>query len=270
MQKVILITGVSSGIGEATARVLAKAGHRVFGGARIPEKVRATHGVELLRLDVRDEASIQAAVAHVIHEAGRIDVLINNAGVSLVGPVEATRVDEAEALFDTNLFGVLRLVRAVLPSMRRNGSGLIVNLSSVLGFLPAPFMGLYAASKHALEGMSETLDHEVRGFGVRVVLVEPSFTKTKLDTSAKKTAEQISDYSSELNASTKAVQQQVEAAPEAEVVAQKIATILKGPHRLRQPADGRAKLLSVLRRFAPAKQVDKSLRGSFGLRIAAR
>jgi len=265
MQKVVLITGVSSGIGEASARALAKAGYRVFGGARTPEKVRAAPGVELVRLDVRDEASVQGAVAHVLQKANRIDVLINNAGVSLIGPVEATGVEEAQALFDTNVFGVLRLVRAVLPSMRQNGSGLIVNLSSVLGFLPAPFMGLYAASKHALEGMSETLDHEVRGFGVRVVLVEPSFTKTKLDTSATRTAEQIPDYASELGASTRAVQQQVETAPDAEAVAQKIVGILKGAYRLRQPADGRAKLLSVLRRFAPAKQVDKSLRGAFGL-----
>lgn len=265
MQKVVLITGVSSGIGEASARALAKAGYRVFGGVRTPEKVRAAPGVELVRLDVRDEASVQAAVAEVLQRGHRIDVLINNAGVSLVGPVEATSVEEARSLFDANVFGVLRMVRAVLPGMRQNRSGLIINLSSVLGFLPAPFMGLYAASKHALEGMSETLDHEVRGFGVRVVLVEPSFTKTKLDTSATRTATQIPDYASELRASMKAVQRQVETAPDAEIVAQKIVGILKGTYRLRQPADGRAKLLSVLRRFAPAKQVDKSLRGAFGL-----
>lgn len=265
MQKIVLISGVSSGIGEATAQALIDAGYRVFGGARSPGRVAPVPGLELVQLDVRDDASVAAAVETVLAKAGRIDILINNAGVSLVGPVEATSVAEAQALFDTNVFGVLRLVRAVLPSMRGNGAGLIVNLSSVLGFLPAPFMGLYAASKHALEGLSESLDHEVRTHGVRVVLIEPSFTRTKLDTSAMRTAQAAGDYALALDRSSRAVQAQVERAPEPTEVAAKIVQVLQGKYRLRQPADGRAKLLSTLRRFAPASQVDKSLRAAFGL-----
>ena len=264
-KKTVLITGASSGIGEATAKTLANAGYRVFGGVRRPEAATAITGVEFIKMDVQDEASVASAVHAVLEKAGRIDILINNAGVALVGPVEATSDAEAKALFDVNVFGVLRVVRAVLPSMRAHRGGLIVNVSSVLGFLPAPFMGLYAASKHALEGLSESLDHEVRGFGVRIVLLEPSFTQTKLDTNATLTRTVIDDYATAFAKSADAVRQQVTSAPPPDEVAKKLLAIVEGSHQLRRPADGRAKLLSVLRRFAPSGQVDKSLRRAFGL-----
>jgi NAD(P)-dependent dehydrogenase (short-subunit alcohol dehydrogenase family) len=173
---VILVTGASTGIGRATAKLLASKGYQVYGAVRSPERVEPLPGVELVRVDVRDDASVAAGVDVVLRKAGRIDVLLNNAGYNLVGAVEETSIEQAQALFDTNVFGVLRMIRAVLPSMRRERSGLIINVSSVLGFLPAPFMGLYASSKHAIEGLSESLDHEVRGLGIRVTLVEPSFT----------------------------------------------------------------------------------------------
>ena len=159
-QKVVLITGASTGIGRATAKLLASKGYQVYGGVRSPERVEPLPGVELVRVDVRDDASIAAGVEAVLRNAGQIDVLVNNAGYNLVGAVEETSIEQAQALFDTNVFGVLRMMRAVLPAMRRERSGLIINVSSVLGFLPAPFMGLYASSKHAVEGLSESLDHE--------------------------------------------------------------------------------------------------------------
>lgn len=265
MKQVVLITGVSSGIGHETAQALADAGYRVFGAARTPERVPALPGVELVALDVLDDTSVRRAVATVLERAGRIDIVINNAGVSLAGPIEATNDAEAKGLFETNVFGVHRVIRAVLPAMRHQGSGLIVNLSSVLGFLPAPFMGMYAASKHALEGLSETLDHEVRGFGIRVMLVEPSFTRTQIDINAARTAAQIADYAVGLENSTRAVHAQVTQAPPPAGVARAIVRMLAGKYRLRHPADGRARLLSVLRRFAPRSQVDKSLRQVFGL-----
>ena len=138
---------------------------------------------------------LAAGVDAVLRKAGRIDVLVNNAGYNLVGAVEETSIEQAQALFDTNVFGVLRMMRAVLPSMRRERSGLIINVSSVLGFLPAPFMGLYASSKHAVEGLSESLDHEVRGLGIRVTLVEPSFTNTPFETNSQRAADPIEAYS---------------------------------------------------------------------------
>ena len=180
-RRVVLITGASSGIGRATAELLAGRGYQVFGGVRAAATTRPLAGVELVPLDVRDEASVKACVEEVRSRAGRIDVLINNAGVNLVGAVEETSIGQAQALFDTNVIGVLRMIQAVLPGMRRQGAGLIVNISSILGFIPAPFMGVYASTKHAIEGLSESLDHEVRAFGIRVVLIEPHYIRTSLD-----------------------------------------------------------------------------------------
>src|SRR5438874_7316742 len=176
--QVALITGVSSGIGRATARKLAQLGYRTFGTVR--SEIDPIPNVQLIRLDVRDSDSVNAGIATVIEKAERIDVLVNNAGVSLVRAAEDTTIEEAREIFETNFFGLMRITQAVLPIMRKQNSGRIINISSVLGFLPAPYMSVYAATKHAVEGYSESLDHEVRNFGVRVVAVEPGFTRTRL------------------------------------------------------------------------------------------
>jgi NAD(P)-dependent dehydrogenase (short-subunit alcohol dehydrogenase family) len=262
-QKVIVVTGASSGIGEATANHLARAGHIVYGGAR-KQGTSSVPGVKRGVVDVTDDASVASFIDWVLSEAGRIDVLINNAGVSLIGPIENTTPEEAAAVFDTNVLGPLRLTRRVLPSMRAKQSGLIINVSSVLGFLPAPFMGIYAASKHALEGMSESLDHEIRDYGVRVVLLEPTFTNTKLDVNAVHAAAPLGDYATQFQATIDAVQRQIKSAPSPQLVAEKIASIIDGPYRLRQPVGSEATLLARLRRFMPAKAVDGSLRKTFG------
>jgi short-subunit dehydrogenase len=157
------------------------------------------------------------------------------------------------------------MIRAVLPFMRKARSGLIVNISSVLGFLPAPFMGLYTSSKHAVEGLSESLDHEVRDYNVRVVLVQPSWTNTRLDTNTKQVRDPAGVYALQAEAVTRSVMAQIKSAPPPITVAKKILAVIDGPYRMRQPADGRAKLLSLLRRFMPANVFDSSLRKSFGL-----
>ncbi|MBB5666140.1 NAD(P)-dependent dehydrogenase (short-subunit alcohol dehydrogenase family) [Rhizobium leguminosarum] len=262
--KVVVITGASSGIGEATARLLVQHGFQVFGGVRNPQRVNAIPGVRYGTADVTDDASVSNFVQWVLSEAGKIDILINNAGVSLVGPVENTSPAEAQTVFDANVFGPLRMIRAALPSMRAARSGLIINISSVLGFLPAPFMGLYASSKHALEGLSESLDHEIREFNVRVVLIEPTFTNTKLDVNAAQTAAPLGAYAAQADATIKAVQAQIKTAPSAVTVAEKILAAINGPYKMRQPAGGQATLLSRLRRFMPANAVDSSLRKTFG------
>lgn len=264
-KKVIVITGASSGIGDATARLLSQKGFRVYAGVRNVDRASSAPNIQYGRLDVTDDASVVSFVDWVLSDAGRIDVLINNAGVSLMGPVEKTSIDEAQALFDTNLFGPMRMIKAVLPSMRKERGGLIVNISSVLGFLPAPFMGLYASSKHAIEGLSESLDHEVRDHNIRVVLVQPSWTNTRLDTNAKQVREPLGAYGLQVEAVARSVLAQIKSAPPPETVAKKILAVINGPYRMRQPADGRAKLLSRLRRFMPANAVDSSLRKSFGL-----
>ena len=174
-------------------------------------------------------------------------------------------ISEAQALFDTNVFGTLRTTQAVLPHMRQQRSGRIINVSSVLGFLPAPYMGLYSASKHAIEGMSETLDHEVRNFGVRVVLVEPSYTKTNLDLNAPQAANRISAYDGDRDLVSKAIVRSVQKAPGPDSVAAAIVDAAFGNWRMRRTPKGEASLLSKLRRFMPAGPVDGSLRKTFGL-----
>jgi short-subunit dehydrogenase len=222
-------------------------------------------GVALIEMDIRDEASVQRGIQTIIAHAQRIDVLVNSAGVTLLGATEETSIAEAQTLFDTNLMGLLRTIKAVLPYMREQRSGRIVNVSSVLGFLPAPYMGLYSASKHAVEGLSETLDHEVRQFGIRVSLVEPSFTKTNLDLNAPQTASRIPDYNKELGVVSQAIQNNVQKAPVPDGVATTIVDAALGAWKMRHTPKGEASLLAKLRRFMPAGPVEKGLRKSFGL-----
>jgi NAD(P)-dependent dehydrogenase (short-subunit alcohol dehydrogenase family) len=188
-RKVVLITGCSSGIGRAAARRFAAEGFRVYASMRRPEQaadLRAeaqSQGWALSTpvLDVSSDASVNAAVAALFAETqGRLDVLVNNAAYYLLGPVEETSADELRALYETNVIGVQRLTRAVLPAMRARGDGAIVNLSSVAGRVAVPVAGPYHSSKWALEALSETLRYELRPFGIRVTIVEPGPFKTAL------------------------------------------------------------------------------------------
>ena len=135
----------------------------------------------MLTGDVTSDASVAKLVDDVLSEAGRIDLLVNNAGVGLFGGAEESSVAQVQALFDVNLFGVIRMTNAVLPSMRRRGEGRIINMGSVLGLVPAPYSAHYSAAKHAIEGYSESLDHEVRAFNIRVSVIEPAFVRTVFD-----------------------------------------------------------------------------------------
>lgn len=179
--KVILITGASSGIGKACAEHLASKGYRVFGTCRDTANSKpASASIEMLSMNVDDDDSVSQAVRNLIEKAGRLDGVVNNAGFALMGSVEDTSISEAKAQMETNFFGVLRVCRAVLPIMRKQGSGHIINISSLAGVLGVPFSGLYSASKFALEGMTESLRLELRPFGVSVVLIEPGDFNTQL------------------------------------------------------------------------------------------
>jgi short-subunit dehydrogenase len=264
---VALVTGVSSGIGKAVAARLAELGFRTFGTVR--GEAEPQPKIELIRLDVRDAESAEACMATVIQRAGRIDVLVNNAGAGLVGAAEETTIDEARGLFETNLFGLMRMTQAVLPAMRAQRSGRIINISSVLGFLPAPFMSIYAATKHAVEGWSESLDHEVRGFGVRVVVVEPAFTRTNIGHGAQP-SRSLRVYDAERTRVglriRKNIERGVDPALIADVVA-RAATVRTPP--LHMHAGRGARLLRVLRSLAPAAVLDRGIRREFGLETAS-
>ncbi|HLY08462.1 MAG TPA: SDR family oxidoreductase [Planctomycetota bacterium] len=175
-KKSILITGTSSGIGKACADHLTRRGHQVFGASRTPPAVAGP--IPWISMDVTDDRSVQEGVEDVVRRAGRLDVVVNNAGMGFLGAIEDTSIEEAKRLFEVNLFGVLRVCRAALPVMRRQGSGRIVNISSIGGVLGLPFEGLYSASKFALEGLSEALRMELRPWGIPVVLVEPGDIRT--------------------------------------------------------------------------------------------
>lgn len=264
-KKIVLVTGVSSGIGRASARALADADCIVYGSVRDLEHAEPIKGVTLVQLDVREQSSVDHAIAAIVAREGRIDVLVNNAGQNLVGSVEETGILEVQSLFDTNVLGVIRTIRAVLPHMRARRAGRIINLSSVLGFLPAPYMGIYAASKHAVEGLSESLDHELRQFGVRVTLVQPSFTKTGFKMNTQRAGVSVSDYDRERELALGAIDRASDGAPDAALVADTVVEAAIGKWRMRRTPAGQASLLAKLRRFMPAGPVDASLRKTFGL-----
>lgn len=176
--KVVLITGASSGIGQACAELLGAAGHTVYGTSRQRQPDGARH--KMLTLDVTDDGSVQRAVESVLAAEGRLDVVVNNAGFVLAGAVEDVSVEEARRQLDTNFFGVLRVCKSVLPSMRARRSGLIINISSLGGAAGLPFQGLYSASKFALEGLTESLRQEVAPFGIEATLVQPGDVRTRV------------------------------------------------------------------------------------------
>jgi NAD(P)-dependent dehydrogenase (short-subunit alcohol dehydrogenase family) len=177
----VLITGCSSGIGHATAQLLAERGWKVYATARRPESIRDLGGAgcETLALDVTDERSMTAAIAAVEEAEGAVGALVNNAGYSQSGAVETIPMDRLRAQFETNVFGLVRMCQLVLPGMRRAGRGRIVNVSSMGGRLTFPGGGAYHATKHAVEAISDALRFEVAGFGVQVVIVEPGLITTE-------------------------------------------------------------------------------------------
>ncbi len=181
--KTVLVTGASSGIGYATSMLLAGKGFRVFAGARRTNKLRdlascAEGRITPVELDVTSADSIAAAMRVVGESGARLYGLVNNAGISVTGPIEETPIEEWRRQFETNVFGVVAMTQAVLPGMRAAGAGRIVNVGSVAGRIVAPFMGAYGASKHALEGLTDALRREVKPFGLKVSLIRPGFINT--------------------------------------------------------------------------------------------
>jgi NAD(P)-dependent dehydrogenase (short-subunit alcohol dehydrogenase family) len=266
---VVLITGVSSGIGRETAQLLAQRGARVFGTVRDLGRADPIAKVELVLMDVTDDKSVRDGAESVLKNAGKIDILINNAGISIAGGLEETSIEEARQLFETNFFGVLRVIQAVLPSMRQHGYGRIVNMSSMLGVLPGPYRGMYVASKHALEGYTKTLDHEVRTFGIRAALVEPVYTRTKITTNEKNVQTAIPAYAQQKQRVTEIIEKEIANGDDPHAVAEVVydAVTARSP-RLHYPV-GEGVMLSRLHRFVPPRMFDSIFRKRFQLDEAA-
>lgn len=189
----MLITGASSGFGLATSTLLAERGYRVFGTSRKPTS-NAPANFEMLQLDVNSDESVKACVEKLLEKAGHVDVLINNAGFALFGAIEETSLEEARLQLETNFFGVVKMVSAILPTMRKRGRGQIINIGSLAGHVAIPFQGYYAVTKFALEGFTEALRQETKALGIHVSIVEPGFFKTSLASAAKQTSNKINDY----------------------------------------------------------------------------
>lgn len=255
-----LVTGASSGIGEAAAIAFVEAGYDVVGTSRNSAGTVSPVGVTLLDLDVGSDDSVAALVDDVIGRFGRIDVLVNNAGIGAGGAAEESSVEQARRVFDVNFFGLIRMTKAVLPHMRAQGEGRIINVSSVLGFVPVPFGALYAASKHSVEGYSESVDHEVRQHGVRVLLVEPGFTKTSFDANIVPPAVSLAAYADDRRSAEAVLAESMVSGDEPSVVA---ATIVRAATdakpKLRYPAGRQAKQLTLLRRIVPTRTFDKQI-----------
>jgi len=260
-QPVALVTGASSGIGRATASALVEAGFTVVGTSRRTSLATPLEGVTLLELDVASDASVRRLVDQVTEQFGRIDVLVNNAGIGAAAAAEDSSIAQAKDVFDVNVFGVIRMTNAVLPLMRAQRSGRIINVSSVLGLIPAPFMAVYAATKHAVEGFSESVDHEVRAYGIRVLLVEPGYTNSQFEANAMAPDAPLPAYAAQRQIAANVLSAAMRDADDPTVVASVVVkAATDNSPRLRYPAGKIASRVSLLRRFVPASAFDKQIR----------
>jgi NAD(P)-dependent dehydrogenase (short-subunit alcohol dehydrogenase family) len=263
---VVLVTGASSGIGQATARVLSRSGYTVFGTSRHPDRAEEIPGVEMLELDVRSDPSVRACVAAVLERVGRVDALLNNAGVEFSGALEEISMAEAREQFETNFFGVHRMVRAILPHMRRQRSGRILNVSSLAGLSSVPYLGMYSASKFALEGYSEALRMELRPFGIHVSQIEVGFLNTPMGAHRRQAADRIEAYDGERESAFAVFLRDEERGPPAEVIADAVLGILRSRNpRLRYVVGRQARRTVRLRRYLPASLYERGLRRAFRL-----
>ena len=260
-QPVALVTGASSGIGKAAALALVQAGFDVVGTSRNASRVTPQRGVTFLDLDVTSDESVSTLVRGVIERFGRIDVLVNNAGTGAAGAAEESSVAQDQRVFDINFFGLIRMTKAVLPHMRAQGRGRIINISSVLGLVPAPYMASYAATKHAIEGYSESVDHELREYGVRVLLIEPAYTRTGFDANALQPDEPLPIYAAQRQAFDRVMASAMAVGDDPATVARSIVAAATDPKpKLRYTAGSTAGRVSALRRFVPAWAFDRQIR----------
>ena len=267
-KQVALVTGASSGIGEATAQRLAAAGFAVFGTSRraVPAGQRP---FEMLTLDVTSDGSVEAAVNEVIRRAGGIDVLVNNAGFGVApAGAEESSIEQAQSIFDTNFFGIVRMTRATVPQMRKQGHGRIINIGSVLGFLPMPYAALYAATKHAVEGYSESLDHELRTRGIRVSVIEPAYTKTPFDANFLQPDAMLDEYREIRAAVNQRLKEVMATSEQPRVVAEVVLKAARAARpKVRYTAGDLAGRLRFLRTYVPAGLVDAAIRRDLKLDV---
>jgi short-subunit dehydrogenase len=264
--KVVLITGASSGFGLATATLLQENGYRVFGTSRNPSKATSPVKFEMLALDVNSDDSVNACVKSLLEKSGgKIDVLVNNAGFALSGGIEETKLEEAKLQLETNFWGYVRMAKAVLPTMRKQRSGRIINIGSLAGFVPVPFMGYYAISKFALEGFSEALRQELKSLGVSVSIVEPTFFKTNIGTATKNTTSKVQDYDGMRERVYAALRKHAKEGGDPILVAKLVMKIIETEKpKLHYPV-GREKYVLTLKKILPQSMFENQVRKNFNI-----
>ncbi len=243
---IVLVTGASSGIGRACAQLFEARGDRVYGAGRNP--------------DVRSDASVGQAVADILKREGRIDIVVNNAGIAIAGAVEDTSIEQAKDQFEVNFFGVLRICRAVLPAMREQRAGYLINIGSIAGQVAVPYQGLYSASKFALEGLTESLRLETRHFGIKVVLIEPGDHRTNL-TGKRRKLPASAPYAERFSRAISRMEKDEQNGPDPAGIAKLIGRIVETPNpRLRYTIGPAAERAAIwLKRLAPAAAVEKAM-----------
>ena len=258
--RVVLITGASSGFGRETARLLLSRGFRVYGTSRNPSAKPQESGVGMLALDVDSDDSVHGGVKELLDETGRLDVLVNNAGYVLTGGAEETSILEAKAQFETDFFGPVRMTKAALPTMRKQGAGQIINISSLAAVLPVPFEGYYAAAKAALLAWSEALRHEVKSLGIKVSVIEPGFFKTNLGNTRKITKYTIRDYDELRQRATAELDEDFENGADPRLVGEMVLRIItSGSPKLEYAVD-REKRYKTLKHLMPQSIIENGVR----------
>jgi short-subunit dehydrogenase len=258
-EKVVLITGASSGFGKSAGALLAERGYKVYGTSRRPRS-GSDGKVQMLALDVDSDASAEACVGTLLRHERRIDVLVNNAGTALTGGAEETSMEEVKAHFETNFFGAVRVTKAVLPTMRQQKSGKIINIGSIAAKMPVPFEGYYAAGKAALLAYSDALRHEVNSFNISVSVVEPGFFRTNLPNQRKVAAGKIHDYDGMRERAEAQLLRDFEAGPDPSPVAETILKIARDPSPKLEYIVGREKRYVTLKKFLPVSSFESSFR----------
>lgn len=262
-RQVVLITGASSGIGKATAGILAKAGYCVFGTSRNPSSNEG-NGFGMLELDVCSDDSVKTCFEQLMNKAGRLDILINNAGAGFRGAIEESGLEETWSVFEVNFFGLLRTTKLALPIMRRQGGGLIINISSIVGRVAAPYSGIYSASKFAVEGYTEALRYEVAQFGIKVSLVEPGVIVTNFNAAAPYSREEIPAYNRLRRQTKERIGGAYGTSPGPEIVARAIYRIIRSKKpRLRYLVGRDAKVAARGKRWLPFFWFEKAARRVF-------
>ena len=268
MSKIILITGGSSGIGKSTGEFLAQKGYTVYGTSRNPDKLPDFDAFKLVKLNVIDEESIKEAVNTIIKNEGRIDVLLNNAGVGITGPIEETPNEEIKNAFDTNFNGPINVMKAVLPFMRKQNSGLIINVTSIAGYMGLPYRGIYSATKGALELVTEALRMETKDFGIKITNVAPGDFATNI-ASGRYHAPVLngSPYEKPYGETLKAMDEHVDGGDDPKMVAELIYKIIntKNPKIHYKVGAFMQKFSIVLKRILPDKVYEKMLLNHYKL-----